>query len=289
MGKVRRHKLSNERRLISDVVRIAQQIPLAAIQKEFDVKELNSLRMKTRPRISWDVLMMRAYSLVGQDIPELRKTYTRFPRPYLYEHSHNVCLLTIARKYHGRERLFFARFGAPEQHSLSQLQEQYNHYRTAPVESIKQFRHQIWFARVPLPIRRFIWRSLVSSFPGKRASHLGTFGMSLSKFRNATGTKHLGPNTTTLGVDPHPRQGKATLLLTFDHRVMDGKPAAEILHRLSCVLADQVANELKMLLRNQDQDPEKLLRAKQSQPETMQQETASDDATPSVIPISKAA
>ena len=258
MGHGQRRKLRNERRLISDVIRIANRMPLAGLQREMDLGLLNLLRMKTAPRISWDVVMMRAYGLLAIEMPELRQIYTRFPVPHLYEHDHSVCMLTIAREYHGRERLFFARFGAPELHTLTQLQEQYNHYRTAPVEEIKQFRHQINFARVPLPIRRLTWWSLFNLVPSKRASHMGTFGMSLSSYRDAQGTKHLGPNTTILGIDPHPKRGLSRLLLTFDHRVLDGKPACEALYQLKKILDDQIVREVKTLLRQQGISPEKL-------------------------------
>jgi len=256
MGKGKRIKLRNERRIISDLIRVAQNMPLAGLQREFDLSLLNLLRMKTRPRISWDVLMMRAYALIAAENPVLRQVYTRLPWPHLYEHNENVCMVTIAREYHGRERLFFARFGAPEKRSLAQLQEQYNHYREAPIEQVKQFRHQINFARTPLPIRRLAWWTLFNAWPRKRASHMGTFGMSLSLYKDAMGTKHLGPNTTTLGVDPRPRKGQSRLLLTFDHRVLDGKPAAEVLEKLRTTLQTTIVNEVKQLLRQQGLCPE---------------------------------
>lgn len=256
MGKGTKLKLANERRLVSDVVRAAQNMPMAGIQRDLDLSLLNLYRMKTRPRISWDVLMMRAYSLVARDCPELRQAYTRLPRPHLYQHHENVCLLTIARQYHGRERLFFARFGSPDQHTLVQLQEKYNYYRDTPVHEIKQFRHQIWFARVPLPLRRFLWWNLFNVWPKKRASHMGTFGMSISRYKGAMGCKHLGPNTTILGVDPRPRNGICRLLLTFDHRVLDGKPAADALEKLRDVLENKITREVQQLLEQNNISPD---------------------------------
>ena len=252
-------KVANDRRLISDLSRVAQNIPLAGLNREIELGQLSLLRAKTRPRICWDVLMMRAYALVAQENPLLRQVYTRLPWPHIYQHDHNVCMITMAREYRGKERLFFARFGAPDQHSLTQLQDQYDHLRQAPIETIKQFRHQIRFAKWPLPIRRFAWWLLFNAWPSKRASHMGTFGMSISLYKDAMGTKHLGQNTTILGVDPRPRNGKSRLLLTFDHRILDGKPAATVLEQLRMKLQTGITHEVKQLLRDQGLNPEKIL------------------------------
>lgn len=261
MGKGKIRRLRNERRLISDLLWMGQRMPLAGLQRELDLGLLNLYRMKTRPRISWDVLMMRAYGLISKEYPVLRQAYTRLPWPHLYEHDHSVCMLTIAREFRGRERLFFARFANPERFNLRQLQEKYDHYRTAEIESIRQFRHQIRFARVPLPLRRLAWWTLYNAWPRKRASHMGTFGMSLSVYKNALGTQHLGPSTTTLGVDPHPRNGQCRLLLTFDHRVMDGKPACEIFEHLRRKLETVVTAEVKQLLARQGLQPDEVRRS----------------------------
>ena len=242
--------------LVSDIIGIANRTPLAAISRDLDLSLLNRYRRFTRPRISWNVMMMKAYGIVAARNPILRRMYVGFPWPHLYEHDQSVCMLTVARHFRGEERLFFARFGQPNLQSLVQLQTQYEHFRRAPVESIPQFRHQIRFAAAPWILRKLGWWTLFNLWPQKRATHAGTFGMSLSKYKEAIGSFHLGPCTSILGIDGHPRRGQSRILLTFDHRVIDGKPATDVLEDLKRALQTAITHETKRILRNSGQDPD---------------------------------
>lgn len=240
----RRLSFSNGRRLVDDVIRVSNKMPMAAFSSEWDVAQIAKLRRLAKPKISWNVLMMKAHAIVCQQDPTLRRIYVKVPWAHLYEHHQSVCMMTIGRKHKGEERLFFARFNEPDNYTLVELQELYDTYRKAPIEEIKQFRHQITFAKLPSPVRRFAWWALFNLWPQKRASHMGTFGMSISGHRGAFGSSHLGTNTTILGVDPNPRRGVAKMLLTFDHQIMDGVPATETLLRGQRMLATAVAKEL---------------------------------------------
>jgi len=73
---------------------------------------------------------------------------------------------------------------------------------------------------------------------------MGTFGMSISGHRGAYGSKHLGPNTATIGVDPMPKDGISRYLFTFDHRVIDGAPASEIVLLTRQILNTAIRQEL---------------------------------------------
>jgi len=246
MGK--RYKLSNGRRLVDDVIRMSIKMPMASLSGDYETPMLAELRRKTRPKISWNVLYMKAYAAVCTKNPELRRSYVSFPWGHFYQHDYNVCMLTMAREYEGEERLFFARFNCPDEETLEDLQKQYDHYRTAPIEEIKQFRHQIAFAKFPTMVRRFAWWALFNLWPAKRASHMGTFGMSFSGYKGAYGGKHLGPNTTILGVDPFPRKGKGRVLLTFDHRVIDGTPVCKTLQQLNHILNTAIKVEIAEMI-----------------------------------------
>jgi len=68
--------------------------------------------------------------------------------------------------------------------------------------------------------------------------------MTISGYRGAYGARMLGPNTTTLGVDPLPRKGKSKILLTFDHRVIDGSPACKAMQQLNHILTTAIREEL---------------------------------------------
>ena len=206
------------------------------------------MRRLVRPKISWPVLYLKAYALVAEQNPVLNQMYVRFPFPHLYQHDSVVAMMTISREYRGEQRLFFARFNDPQHYSLASLQEQYTRFRDEPVESIRQFRHQIAFAKCPSLIRKLGWWTMFNLWPSKRASHVGTIGISFSAYRGIYGNRSLGPLTTVLGVDPMPRKGIGKLMLTFDHRVLDGMPACLILEKIQKNVASSIRSELGQML-----------------------------------------
>ncbi len=229
-------------------MRVSMRYPTAGLIGELDTGKVAQFRRKTRPKISWNVLYMKAYALVAQQNPELRQIYVPSPRPHIYQHHDNVCMLTMSREYQGEERLFFARFNNPQEESLTDLQKRYDHLRRAPIEEIKQFRHQVKFSQTPRFLRSLGWWVMLDLWPSKRASHMGTFGMSVSSYKGVYGTKHLGPMTTVLGVDQTPRKGVSKLVLTFDHRVLDGVPASTTLPKLQRVLTTTIQTELAEII-----------------------------------------
>jgi hypothetical protein len=246
MGK--RIKFSNGRRLVDDVIGIAKTFPSAGLSGNFDAGVVTKMRRLTRPKISWNVLYMKAYGSVAADTPEMRQCYVGFPRAHLYQHDHVVCMLTLVREFEGEDRLFFARFNNPQCEKLEELQARYDYLRRAPIEEIKQFQHQIRFAKTPRILRKLAWWVMFNLWPAKRASHVGTCGMSLSGFKGVYGNQLLGPLTTILGTDPLPHKGISRLMLTFDHRVLDGTPAASIFRKIHGVLMTDIKDELAELV-----------------------------------------
>lgn len=239
--------LSNGRKLVDDVIRIANRQPMAAFTRDLDLSPLAELRRQIRPRVSWNAIMMKAYAMVAKENPLLRQTYIGFPWPHIYQSSSNVAMITIAREEGDGERLYFARIHRPEELSLGRIQEKLDYFNNEPVSQIKQFRHQNNFASLPRFARRMLWWLMLDLWPSKRAGHVGTFGMSISGFNYAYGNCHLGPNTTILGVDPSPRQGVCRTMLTFDHRILDGKPTIDAITQLSVTLHGPILSELQAM------------------------------------------
>lgn len=79
--------------------------------------------------------------------------------------------------------------------------------------------------------------------------------MSLSRYQGATGNQHLGPLTSIIGVDPLPRNGMSRMLYTFDHRMVDGKPATDIVEAWKEALIRPVTKEVKKMLIRDGIDP----------------------------------
>ena len=77
---------------------------------------------------------------------------------------------------------------------------------------------------------------------------MGTFGISISGNKGSyAASHHLGPATTTLGVDPSPKKGVSKILLTFDHRVLDGAPVTRAMQETHLMLTTAVKAELAEL------------------------------------------
>lgn len=254
MGRGKRIKLGNGRRLVSDLIRIANAIPAAGIATEYELRPVAQLRRRIRPKLSWNILYMKAYALVASETPVLNQYHVGFPFAHLYQSDSVVCMMTISRQYRGEDRLLFARFTNPQNYSLHSLQQQYCRFRDDPVDSIRQFRHQIRFAGMPNWVRRLGWWTMFNLWPSKRASHVGTLGISFSSYRGIYGNRSLGPLTTVLGIDPMPRKNRGRLMLTFDHRVLDGMPACRILENIQAKLQTVVQAELQALLEQQDSE-----------------------------------
>ena len=248
--------LPNDQRLVCDIINLARKTPFAPVQVEVDLRELSRLRRRCTPRIAWPVIVMRAYALVSREIPELRQVYSPFPWPRIYQHDESVCLMAIYRQEGDQRCLRFARFCQPENHSLLQLQQQFDDLRKLPLSQLRSLRHQARFAALPFWIRRLGWKVLTHLMPASRARQMGTFGMSLSGVGRVKGTYHLSPATSTVGYDPLCRRGQAHLTLTFDHRILNGKPAQEVLEALVSMLKDRVRNELCMLAKQNPDNSE---------------------------------
>jgi hypothetical protein len=231
--------------MVTDLVELASGIPFVPMERTFDLSELSSLRETATPRVSWAVLLMKAYAMVAARRPELRRTYMWFPWPHFYEHFDNACFLAIARNHAGEQRLFYARFDSPEADPLADLQRKFEHYRKAEVLHVKQFRHQIAMSRLPWPLRRLMWWCTLNMSGSGRVHNLGTFGMSLSRIQGADLTYHIAPVTTILGCDPVAENGRPRITLTFDHRVLDGWPAGTVLMELEACLRGPILEEVK--------------------------------------------
>jgi hypothetical protein len=251
MSKGKSIPLTNGRRLVDDVIRIARSQPIASFYRDIDLSGLDSLRKKIKPRLSWNAIFMKAYALVSREVPELRQFYRKFPWPHLYQVEDSVAQLTVSRQDGDEPRLYFARFRNPDQLSLPQIQEKIEFVQTAPIHEIKQFRHQDRFAALPGPMRRFLLWTLMEVWPTQRGTYMGTFGMTLSCFNQTYAASLLSPNTTSLGVDPTPRNGISRVLLTFDHRVLDGKPVIDIIGKLYRTLVGPIQVEMASLAAGQ--------------------------------------
>ena len=166
---------------------------------------------------------MKAYALVGADHPPLRRSLLEFPWPRLYEHPWMNCALAIERTYQGEDGVFVGIFRAPEQQTLTQLQQAVAWYKNETLEKVGFYRMALRFSQAPTPIRRLLWWSTLNVSGYKRCKRFGTFGLSSYGALGAEQLHPISPLTTTLTYGPiDPATGRVVVKLIYDHRVLDG-------------------------------------------------------------------
>jgi hypothetical protein len=163
------------------------------------------------------------------------------------------CALAVERIYQGEEGVFVGIFRAPEQQSLTQLQQAVTWYKTESLEKIGFYRMTLRFMRAPTPIRRLLWWGTLNISGFKRCKRFGTFGLSSYGSLGAEQIHPISPLTTTLTYGPiEPATGRVTVKLIYDHRVLDGAYVARRLRDIEEVLNGAILAEL----RNGDFAPE---------------------------------
>jgi pyruvate/2-oxoglutarate dehydrogenase complex dihydrolipoamide acyltransferase (E2) component len=130
--------------------------------------------------------------------------------------------------------------------SLEEIQRQVDHYRDGDPATMPEFAAARLLHRMPRPLGGTLFRLGVRPLT-RRAAVLGTFAVTSLGHRAVDGFLSLGGTTITIGLGrivdrPVARAGHVTiaptmrLSLTFDHRVIDGAEAADVLTDLKDAL-----------------------------------------------------
>jgi hypothetical protein len=242
--KSRRLSISCNRALVLDGLYFARDVTLFPVEREFDLGEVAQLRIRQPSRVSWSVLFLKAFDLVARDHAPLRQAYIRWPLPHLLQSPGSVGMLAINREFQGEDRLCWGRFDEPADQPLTALQQRLDAYTQQPVEQI--FKRQVRVSRLPTWLRRaFFWWNL--NFAGSlRGKRLGTFSLSTLAGQGALNRAHPTFLTSSLTYGPIDANGRATVTLLCDHRVLDGAVAARALGDLQGVMSGQIADELQL-------------------------------------------
>ncbi len=237
--------LSVPRRIVCDLVHFAHQIPSVPVQRVMDVSRLAALREERFARIGWCTLFTKAYALVAQDMPELRRAYVGLPWARLYQHPHSIASVAVERHHQGEPGVFFAHLPRPEEMPLLELEAAIRRHKQAPVSDA--FGFVLGFYRLPRPIRRFLWWYLLNVRGSRKAQFLGTFGVSVYSGLGAESLHPLSPLTTTLNYGVIGPDGRVPVRIIYDHRPMDGGTVARALGRLEEVLNGAIYREFAAL------------------------------------------
>lgn len=239
--------LSPARKMMIDMLHFAQRVPSIPVARAINVAALARARAQTEAPASWTAAFLRAYGLVCQRHPELRRALIPFPYPHLYEHPHSIAVLATERQWRDEMVLLGAKIRSPETTSLDALQRHIRHLKTAAVEEISDFRQALRLGRLPRFVRRFlIWHTLALS-GSKRAKRFGTCGLSSYGSMGAEQIHPRGIHTSLLTFGPISPAGDVVVKIIYDHRVLDGACVARCLKHLEEVLHTEVLTELRGL------------------------------------------
>lgn len=243
-------RIPRSRRLSWDLLFFNRSVPLCAHSRKTNFQKLNQLRSQQSTRISWPVIVMKAWSLVCVRIPQLRQTWYRWPVAHIHQHPATVGTLTIQREYRNEPWLFWGRFEHPAEVSLSDLQLQLDRYTTQPPQTL--FKDQLRLSKLPTPIRRMIWWWNLAIAKRGRAQKLGTYFVSTLAGRQTEIAFPPSIHSTCLTYGPMNPAGVVKVTVAYDHRLFDGALAADALQQLDQILQTEICLELEQNLTSAD-------------------------------------
>ena len=239
-------RLSVQRRMVIDLLYFARGIPTVPVQKRMSLGPLVAARAACGERPRWTAIFTKAYALLAQEVPELRRAYVKIPWAHLYEYPTSKANIIIERDYRGEPSLCPVSIKDPAHRSVGDIGRQIQHATTAPLEEIKDFRRWMRFARLPLPLRRTLWW-IGLNIGRQRGNFFGTFGLSVYSALNAESLHPLSPLTTLLNYGVMTGEGVLDVRIIYDHRVLDGATVARALGRLEEILNSVILEEVQSL------------------------------------------
>ena len=245
----RRIALSTPRRLLADLSHLARGFPRATLLTRINVAAL--VEPRDQARIPWPVVFAKAYALVAAGSPPLRRVYVKLPWPHLYELPQSVASIIVERDWphdgdSGEKALFLGRLKAPDAATLPNLATRMLALKSAPIDSIADFRRALAIARLPRPLRLLlVWLSL--NIGRQVPNFMGSFAISALGSHGAAIVDTILVWSSFLNYGPIAPDGGVDIYLSVDHRVIDGGPAARAIRVLEAMLNGPVLDELRAL------------------------------------------
>ena len=239
----RRIGLLPSSRVRNDILYFANKVPLLPIQRRMALGSLVKVRAACPHHPSWTVLFLKAFAIVAQQIPELRRVYLGFPSPHLYEYPSSIGMVAFERQTDQGMEVFGGKLKDPASRSLAELMEAVRYFNETPPAKIKDFQRILSFGRLPGLLRRLvIW--VLLHWGRQRANFFGTFALSVYSALGAESLRPLYPATVMLNYGVFAADGTVDVRLVYDHRVMDGVIVARALQSLEKILTESMVDEV---------------------------------------------
>jgi hypothetical protein len=236
--------LSLPRRWVRDVTYFGTRPPITGGTSLLRVARVAAARRDSQPLIAWGAILMKAIGLTSRRYPELRRAYMPLPWGHFYEHPHCVATMVLERQWRGERAVFFNQITAPEEKSLQEIDDAMRAAAKMPVESLGGFRRLIRISRLPWPVRTLIWRLALYGSGRLRSHYLGTFAINSVPARRGFTTQSMTPVSIAFFYGPVGPSGDMPIQIFFDHRIMDGAAATQLLAELNAILCEEIVAEL---------------------------------------------
>jgi hypothetical protein len=235
------------RQLGVDLLQHARRVPSLSLGRTLNATEIALALQELQHPPSWVALFLRAYGLLSQRHPELRRVLIPWPWQHVYEHPHSVCLVPIEREYFGESVALPAKIRAPETLSLEAIDSELRKYREGLIWEVPSYRQILRLGHLPGFVRRLaLWQGLrLSGY--RRVRRFGTFVLSSLGSPGAEPFHPLSPWTTHVTYGPIAANGELAVHLVYDSRVLDGRCVAHCLMDLEQILHEDILPELRAL------------------------------------------
>ncbi len=239
--------LSPHRRLVNELLVHAKRVPSNPIERDCQISEIAELREQLRVAPSWQAIFIKAFGIVNQRFPELRRAWIPFPYARIYEHPHCEVAVLVEREWQGEKIVLAAKIQQPENMSIDLIHSHLHRFQYEDIWLISPFRQLLRLAKMPWALRRFLFWSTLYVSGSKRAKRFGT-SMISSLGRFGVDQVHpITPLTTYFSFGKIGSDGSLRCHLVYDHRVLDGGTAARILFCLDEILQKEIRAELLAL------------------------------------------
>lgn len=237
------------RRIVADILHFGNGIPRVTVERTFRLPEVAAARRVAEPRPGWYPVLLKSFALAAMAVPELRRSLSTFPTVRLHQHACNVAALTAERQLPDGPAVLIFHIRCPEILPLPELQARFEQARSAPIQSMGDYRRLLRINRLPLPLRRLVWWIGLRFSARWREKYFGTFGATSVVSAGGSIITPIAPLPVIWTFGPVDDHGTVVVRLTFDHRVLDGVAAARGLVEAERALVGPILAELRSLAR----------------------------------------
>ncbi|HSV68391.1 MAG TPA: 2-oxo acid dehydrogenase subunit E2 [Mycobacteriales bacterium] len=212
------------------------------LMADVDATALRAARRANEGKLSYVSFVVKAAADVLTGYPDARAVLHDGPRPRLAVFDDVHAKVLFDKTVDGQRCVVSGTVLAAQSRTVLEVQDAIDTYKDAEVAETGPFAQVRRMQRLPLPLVRLVYR-LALRDPARRAALQGTFAVTSighepvrAIFPMVSGTLGFGVGRIAdeavvrageIGVAP-----RFTLSLSFDHRVLDGAMAAEVLARV---------------------------------------------------------